>query len=244
MTRGAAVFALLFGLAAAGAARADPGTLWRIVHEQCVPDEVQRHDPAPCALVDLRRGYVVLKDLAGATQFLVLPTARMGGIESAAILAPGAPNYMAEAWEARRFVAARAHRALPREDVALAINSVAGRTQDQFHIHVDCASPALRAALARHGAALGERWAPFPEPLAGHRYLARRLLGGLARINPFRLLADGVPGARGHMGDYTLVLVGARFAGLPGFVLLADRASANDRASGEELEDHACAVAG
>ena len=48
------------------------------------------------------------------------------------------------------------------------------------------------------------------------------------------------------MGMYTLVLVGETFAdGSIGFVLLDDRAdpAAGDRASGEDLQDHSCAVA-
>jgi CDP-diacylglycerol pyrophosphatase len=51
------------------------------------PGQEQKGDPAPCALVDLRerdaKGYVVLKDLVGATQYLLIPTARVSGIESA-----------------------------------------------------------------------------------------------------------------------------------------------------------------
>ena len=48
------------------------------------------------------------------------------------------------------------------------------------------------------------------------------------------------------MGMHTLVLVGETFAdGSNGFVLLDDHADllAGDRASGEELQDHSCAVA-
>jgi CDP-diacylglycerol pyrophosphatase len=35
---------------------ADPDVLWKLVHDKCVPDQQQRGDPAPCALVDLREG--------------------------------------------------------------------------------------------------------------------------------------------------------------------------------------------
>ncbi|MGH6976276.1 MAG: CDP-diacylglycerol diphosphatase, partial [Stellaceae bacterium] len=74
------ISALLVALAVAAApAHADPLALWRIVHDQCVPNQINRHDPSPCTLVDLARGYVVLKDRVGATQFLALPTARITG---------------------------------------------------------------------------------------------------------------------------------------------------------------------
>ena len=165
---------LLAGIAPTARA-ADPSALWHIVHDRCVPDEQEQHDPAPCAEVDLTGGYAVLKDLDGNTQFLLIPTARVGGIEDEVVLAPDAPNYLAAAWQARRFVDQRAGHDLPRDDIALAINSVYGRTQDQLHIHIDCIRPDVRAALTQHQAAIGPRWADFPVPLAGHHYRAMRL---------------------------------------------------------------------
>jgi len=225
----------------AGHATADPDALWHIISEQCVPDQQQSHSPQPCALVDLAAGYVVLKDREGDTQFLVMPTARIAGIESPAILAPDAPNYWQDAWEARRFVDERAGRDLPRDDISLAINSEYGRTQNQLHIHVDCVRPDVRAALQAHTDAIGPQWTPFPVPLAGHHYLAMRLgQPEFGTTNPFELLANGVPGARDDMGRYTLVAVGDA----SGFVLLAGRADLPaNRGSGEELQDHTCAVA-
>jgi CDP-diacylglycerol pyrophosphatase len=225
----------------AGRAAADSDALWYVVSEQCVPDQQQSHSPKPCELVDLAAGYVVLKDRDGNTQFLVMPTARVAGIESPAILAPDAPNYWQDAWEARRFVDARAGRELPRDAISLAINSEYGRSQNQLHIHVDCVRPSVRAALQAHADAIGQQWAPFPVQLAGHDYLAMRLTQPeFGTTNPFALMANGVPGARDDMGRYTLVAVGDPV----GFVLLAGRADGlTNRGSGEELQDHACALA-
>ena len=91
---------ILLGTAGSGCT-ADPDALWKVVHDRCVPDQERNGDPAPCALVDLRegdaKGYVVLRDLVGATQYLLIPTARVSGIESALLLAPEAPNYFADA---------------------------------------------------------------------------------------------------------------------------------------------------
>ncbi|HUA76738.1 MAG TPA: CDP-diacylglycerol diphosphatase [Acetobacteraceae bacterium] len=239
--------ALLLVLLLVGTARAsDPSALWHIVHDRCVPNEQQHGDPAPCALVDLAAGYVVLKDIVGATQFLLLPTARITGIESPELLAPGAPDYMQDAWEARRFTKARAPAPLSRQDLSLAVNSVFGRSQNQLHVHIDCLRADVRDALAAHLAGISDAWAPFPVLLAGERYIARRLVApDLADVNPFLLLADSSPGARAHMGDYTLVVAGAVFAGKPGFVLLADRADPvlGNFGSGEALQDHECALA-
>ncbi len=238
-------------LTLSGAAHADPDALWKIIHDQCVPNEEQHGQPAPCAIVDLTggeaHGFVVLKDRDGDTQYLVMPTAKITGIEDPAVLAPGATNYFADAWQQRHFTVDAAKRDLPRDDLSLAVNSVYGRSQNQLHIHIDCLAPAVRDALRRNLAAIGDSWAPFPEPLAGHRYQAMRVSGDdLANANPFTLAAQGIPGARTDMGKETLVVAGATLPdGKPGFVILADHAdlATGDHGSGEELQDHSCALA-
>jgi CDP-diacylglycerol pyrophosphatase len=233
VVRSAAV-AALFALLLPACHATDPNALWHIVGGQCVPDEARNHSPAPCAEVDLPGGYAVLKDIVGDTQFLLIPTTRVSGIESPEILAPSAPNYWQAAWQARHFVDQRAGRELPREDISLAINSVEDRSQNQLHIHIDCVRPDVQAALRQYGDTIGTRWTPFPVKLAGHDYTAIRIdQPDLARANPFLLLADGIPGARADMGRYTLVVVGQP----DGFVLLAGHGW------GEGLQDHACALA-
>lgn len=221
--------------------------LWRIAHGQCVPHEAQFGVPLPCAAVNREGGYAILKDIKGATQFLLIPTARVTGIEDPAILAPNAPNYWQPAWDATNLVQAAANRALPREDLSLAINSIHGRSQNQLHIHIDCIRVDVRDALRQHAAEIGDAWAPLPVPLSGHPYQAMRV-ETLAQpgATPFQLLADRLPGARGDMGDETLIAVGATFSGgEPGFYLLAGRAdlATGNRGEAEELQDHSCAVA-
>jgi CDP-diacylglycerol pyrophosphatase len=221
-------------LAAPHYAAADADALWYIVNEQCVPDQQQFHSPKPCDQVDLAAGYVVLKDRVGDTQFLLMPTAHITGIESPEILAPGSPNYWNAAWQARHFVDERAHRTMPPETISLAVNSADARTQNQLHIHIDCLRLDVQAALREHAGDIGTAWGLFPAKLSGHDYMAMRIdRPDLGDTNPFILLADGIPGARADMAQYTLVVVGDP----GGFVLLAGHGS------GEELQDHACAAA-
>jgi CDP-diacylglycerol pyrophosphatase len=233
--------ALLFLLAIRPAAAEDPDALWKIISQQCVPNEREYGQPKPCVKVDLTGEYVVLKDRSGATQFLVMPTDRVTGIEDPAILAPNAPNYWEDAWQARSYVDELSHRTMPRDTISLAINSVDGRTQNQLHIHVDCVRPDVRSALHDHASAISATWTKFPEPLAGHDYMAMRIAApDLTHSNPFDLLANALPGAKADMGHYTLVVVGLT----DGFALLAGHASGlTDRGSGEELQDHTCALA-
>jgi CDP-diacylglycerol pyrophosphatase len=241
VTRSACAAALFVLLVISRHATADSDALWNVISQQCVPDQQQSHSPKPCELVDLATGYVVLKDREGDTQFLLMPTARITGIESPAILAPDAPNYWDAAWQARHFVDERAHRELSRDVMSLAVNSEIGRTQNQLHIHIDCVRRDVQASLREHADAVGPAWAPFPAKLADHDYMAMRIAQpDLTHTNPFILLADGIPDARADMGHYTLVLVGDP----NGFVLLAGHATdATNSGSGEELQDHACAAA-
>jgi CDP-diacylglycerol pyrophosphatase len=236
---------LLMLLASAVTAKADPNTLWNIVHGQCVPDQQQHGDPRPCAEVDLRRGFAVLKDIRGATQFLLMPTQQIGGIESRALLAPHAANF-GDAWQARRLVEKSLGHTLQRDTVGLAINSELARSQNQLHIHIDCVRADIRDELRRERFEIGRRWKPLPILLAGHRYRAMRVTGStLAGHNPFKLLAWGVSGARVGMGHHTLVVVGMQYANhIAGFVILDDHADPahGDDAGGEELQDHACAL--
>ena len=240
--------ALLLLLAAAGHARAgDPDALWKLISGRCVPGFLAG-DPAPCAEVDLPPGapggWVVLKDREGAAQYLVMPTQKITGIEDPAILAPGEPNFFAAAWAARTYFLAKIGHALPRADISLAINSPYGRTQNQLHIHIDCVRPDVAATLAARLADIGQDWTKLP--LENHAYRARRLDGADVAQNPFLLLAaDPAVGPAG-IGQHTLVLVAETFPdGRDGFVMLDDKvdAATGDRASGEELQDHACAIA-
>jgi CDP-diacylglycerol pyrophosphatase len=240
------------GLVAAGAPAPDgplldqhPNALWRVVHDLCVPDRRILGLPAPCLAVNLRQGWAVLKDAREPTHILLVPTQRISGIESPAILAPDAPNYWADAWRARGHFERLAGRPVPRSDFGLAINSRFGRTQDQLHIHIDCLWPQVARALREAAPHVGVAWAPLGAPLMGGWYVARRLDGENLERNPFKLLATGYPPARADMGAYGMAAVGEVFAdGQPGFILLALRADLPHGEAGaiEGILDHKCRV--
>jgi len=217
-----------------------------VVRDLCVTDQRLLGVPAPCMFVNLRQGWAVVKDTRAPTHLLLVPTRRIAGIESPSLLAPDAPNYWQFAWSARRFLVRLAGRPVPRQDIALLINSVTGRTQNQLHIHIDCVAPSIAQPLRDHLSAIGEAWEPLPVPLGGKTVLVRRLDGeAFGDHNPFKLLAEGVPGARGQMGEEALGAVGAVFAdGRPGFILIAHPLprSAEDSGAREELLDHSCAI--
>jgi CDP-diacylglycerol pyrophosphatase len=175
---------------------------------------------------------------------LAIPTRSITGIEDPQMLAPDAPKVFATAWAAKALVEARLHVVLPRQAVAIAINSKWARSQDQFHLHVDCVARNVAATLADSRASFNDAWRPMAVPLNGRVYFARRVdSADLADVAPLKLLADGLEGARAHMDAYSLAAVGATFEGKPGFVLLADQFSLERGGHAEDLQDHDCAIA-
>ena len=227
---------------------ADGGTLWRIISTQCLPGQRERHDPSPCAKASIEggeaHGFVLLKDRDGVAQYLLMPSAKITGIEDPAVLAPDAANYFDKAWDERQVVPDRLGRPLDRTQLSVAVNSIYGRSQDQLHLHIDCVDKDVAAALNHLAIPHDAAWAANRVTLEGHAYRVRWLAADrLAATNPFQLLAQSFPSARREMAAWTIALVGAVGpGGEPGFYLLADRVdpAIGDRASAEELQDHAC----
>ena len=219
--------------------------LWHLVHEVCVVNRKTTGAPAPCSAVNLVAGYAVLKDIQGPTQYLVIPTAPVSGIESPSLLMASSPNYWLDAWRARRWLVLRVGHPVPRWGVGLAVNSQPGRSQDQLHIHLDCVRADVNQVLARREATIGEQWSTLRIGPGGFRYRVRWVdAADLSSSNLFALVADGDRLARADMGQETMALIGAqRPDGAPGFFLLADHADPDngDFAGAEELLDHSCA---
>ena len=240
--------ALLIALAAAAPAHADRLALWNIVHGQCAPHAEAGQGPAPCVDVDVaggeEKGVALLKDLHGVAQQLAIPLKRLTGVEDPAVLAPETPNYFAYAWRERAEMEKLLKHPLPREAVGVSVNSYHSRSQDQLHLHVDCMDKAVAAELSSHLDALDETFRPMTIKLNGRVYWARKIDGAeLGDRSPFRMLAEGIEGAKEKMGAWTLILVGATRNGAPGFVLLADQADMFGGGHAEDLQDHDCKIA-
>jgi len=218
--------------------------LRQIVQEKCVVNWTQKHNPAPCERVFLAdsktdsSGYAVLADRKGGAHYLLIPTQRMAGVESSELLDPDIPNYFAEAWHARDLITAFVGHDVPRTAVGLAINNSHSRTQDQFHIHIECLRQDVFESLRASAERIGDTWSP--QMIVGSTYQAMRVMGdGLDGSNPFELLANLKPDVRHHMGDYTMIVAGMQFKSGPGFVLLTGTGP-----TGELLLDATCTVAG
>ena len=220
------------------------GALKQIVQGQCVLNWQQHNDPAPCERVVLSdpkaadSGYAILQDPDGGADYLLVPTKTMAGLDSSELLDRDAPNYFAEAWHARGLLKTFVGHDVPATDVGLVVNTARARAYDQFHVHIECLRQDAADALRSISATVTGVWAPVT--VSGATFQAMQILGdGLDGSNLFESLAALKPEVSNHMGDYTLVAVGARFAGGPGFIVLTGTGP-----SGEFLMDPQCLVAG
>jgi CDP-diacylglycerol pyrophosphatase len=192
----------------------------------CLADRDQR----PCTVVDPARGFVVLKDRDRTKPYawLLVPSTDVTGIEDPAVFEAPVAGFWQIGWQVGRGLVPA-----PPEGLGLAINSVAGRSQNLLHIHVSCVAPAVREALA--AAPIGPEWAaePFID-LAGQRFNARRV--DRLEPSPFLLLRD-LPGAAEDMGGQSLAVIGRADGG---FTLVTDSTDPGVAAETEALLDETC----
>jgi len=244
--RRALVLAACAALVAAGCsvlAAADPNALWQIVSLDCVPAARTKGNPGICASVDLPGRFAILRDRKGVAQHLLIPTDRVSGVESPLLLAPGAPNYWADAWNARRYVEnalQKAQRApLPDDEIGLEINSAMRRSQEQLHIHIDCMSASATAALASHRNDPPRVWTDAA--IDGARYRVMRVPGGAFDFNPFDIVARDRAGPD-RMASQTILVTGAGAHGADAGWLIVNSSLDTDGGTGsaETLLDHRC----
>jgi CDP-diacylglycerol pyrophosphatase len=214
--------------------------LWQIISQQCVPGQQKNSNPSPCQRVDMAQGYVTFKDRNGPLQYLLMPVARISGIESAALSNPATPNFFALAWQQRSLLSQRRGAPIPDSALSLAINSEYGRTQNQLHIHISCLRPDVRRQLDRLMPQLNAHWQPVT--LNQHPWLVRSLsLAELEQQSSFIRLMQEVPQTQQEMGKYGLAL-----ATLPDGRLVLMAIERNwlrmNRASAEALQDHRCTI--
>ncbi len=224
-----------------GAARAsDRSSLWHVV-QGCVALKQTTGITFPCTDVELpstgNNGTVVLKSPRYPTEFLVTPATHVEGVESAELSQPVAAHLWQDAWDSRSLVEDKLGRTLPASGVGLVVNSAGSRTQDQFHIHIDCVAASVTKALAEFVRDGRSDWQELDQPLAGNRYMARLLTGAdLAADNPTALVAAALPQGKSlRKASIAVVGVGEGHQS-DGFVVLA---SFTDKAA-EPLLDHHC----
>ncbi len=245
----AAIVAVAASVAsAAESSQADRDHLWKLVLLKCLRHLSKSEAPIPCDSIDVSMGWdhgvALLKDSVGRGRMLAIPTHVVTGIEDPAVLSAEDPNYFAVAWSARGNLLFRVGKTLPPEALAVTLDSKPARDQDQLHLVVDCLDRDVAAALAANAGAIDDQWRRMAVALKGRVYWARRIdSADLSGASPFRLLADGIDGAKADMGVWSLAAVPAPSSGGPGFILLADPFDATGGGRASDLQDSSCAIA-
>jgi CDP-diacylglycerol pyrophosphatase len=72
---------------------ANSNALWQIISRQCLPNQRASQHPEPCIKIDEIAGFVMLKDRIGLLQFLLMPVAKISGIEDPILLYPRTPIF-------------------------------------------------------------------------------------------------------------------------------------------------------
>lgn len=244
--RFATLAAALCALTATGAcvrlSAIDSDGLWKVVGGQCVPNMRDKGQPGPCTTVDFQKRDAVLKDIAGRAQYLLIPTDRVGGIESAEILYGGSPEYFADAWAATSYVQTKLGKSLGANQLGTEINSSQRRSQNQLHIHVDCMRTDITDKLAPFSTAPTGQWRWTT--LDGNRYRVMRVTSLTDRGNPFRVVEHSLA-PKQSMSVQTILVTGAGSdAKRDGWLIVNSGLDVeNGSGSAEGLLDHQCAVA-
>ena len=196
----------------------------------------------PCSDVKLGTpgsdGYALIRSPGYDSEFLISPIGPVDGIESPELRSDAATGLWDTAWTAREDVAAALGRPLDRTAIGLAVNAIGTRTQDHFHIHVDCIRQSVVRTLNGRARTISADWQPLPVRLVGESYWVRSVAGSdLRGTNIVRLMAESPPAAATPLDHATVAVVGARLAdGSDGFYVLANWTDA----SAEGLLDHSC----
>ncbi|MFK0162648.1 CDP-diacylglycerol diphosphatase [Rhizobium sp. NPDC090279] len=218
-----------------------------LVVRACEVNSTLTGSPYPCLKIVRAEAplssYVVLREPADKERTILAPLADVPGIEDPRLLAADAPNYFDDAWRERADgLGLRAWKDSP-QNFALAINAANWRTQDRLHIHMGCQTPRFHALLKTHATAIESGrftnlktragwWATF--------YKAE----DLSNMNPLKLVADGVAGARSNMENVVVGVFSSTSAdGQHGFYILARIMGENkSRGSAEDMIDPKCTL--
>lgn len=216
-----------------------------LVVQACEINSTLTGSPYPCLKVvqaqDPLSSYAVLREPTDKERTILAPLADVSGIEDPRLLAARAPNYFDAAWkEQLATIDLRSLTAQP-QHFALAINAASWRTQDRLHIHMGCETPRFRTLLKTHAAEIGSVRFTNLRTKAGW-WATFQPADDLSNLNPFKVVAEGVDGARSNMNNAVVGVFGATLPdGQHGFYILARINGANkSRVSAEDMIDPKC----
>lgn len=195
---------------------------------------------APCTFVDEQSGTALYKADFDPYQFLLIPLARITGIEDPALRESAGRNYLYDAWAARFLVTARLNNSLPESDVVLTINPKNARTQDQLHIHISCSSPTTSAALRNVDTSEYVGWKQLPIDLGGRRFQGLAVdTKAFESRNLFRDIYLKVTADGKKMENASIAVANVA---QDQFLLLLAEGTEDQPVAAETLQDHDCSI--
>lgn len=219
---------------------ADREALWKIVHDRCEFGYRRTGAYAPCTFVDEQSGTALYKADFDPYQFLLIPLARITGIEDPALRESAGRNYLYDAWAARFLVTARLNNSLPESDVVLTINPKNARTQDQLHIHISCSSPTTAAALRNVDTSEYVGWKQLPIDLGGRRFQGLAVdTKAFESRNLFRDIYLKVTADGKKMENASIAVANVA---QDQFLLLLAEGTEDQPVAAETLQDHDCSI--
>ena len=232
----------LFLFIYSNSARADRDFLWKEIGGVCVPAYKTDDVYGPCAMVNLNDDYAIYKTDDNPSEYLLIPTGRITGIEDVKLQLATEPNRFYDAWQSRGFMTQRLNRPIKEHMISLAVNAANARTQDQLHIHISCLASEARNIIARLPVnQLNGQWSASAVEIAGYRFFYKKLsMDELKKENLFITAKEKVDQEKGTFAYAGIGLVNLD----PGNFLLLTGIGTSDRGvAGERLQDHQCLAA-
>lgn len=239
---------LLLGiLLLVGCARSD--ALWGVVDKVCMTNYQQTGSPAPCQQIYMpegkAHGFSVIQNPRYPYHYILVPTAKLTGIESPALAVDGRTDYFGYAWLMRHLLAYQYGEPIPDDRLGMAINSAYGRSQNQLHIHLTCLREDVRRQMLAERPYIQDRWQPLPDKLLRHTWYARRVMQPTVMgIDPINSVAHYFHLSPEQLAEWGIAVIPTIFDGDKGFILLTTKRGwdSNNRASVESLLDKECAI--
>ncbi|VEB97686.1 CDP-diacylglycerol pyrophosphatase [Cedecea lapagei] len=230
-----------------GCARSD--ALWGVVDKVCMTHYQQTNNPAPCQQIYMpegkAHGFSVIQNPRYPYHFILVPTAKLSGIESPQLALEGRTDYFGYAWLMRHLLAWQYGAPVPDDRLGLAINSAYGRSQNQLHIHLTCLREDVRRQMLAERPYIQEEWRPLPDKLLRHTWYARRVMQpAVMGIYPINSVASYFHLSPEQLAEWGVAVIPTTYGEQKGFILLTTKRGwdRNNRASVESLLDKECTI--
>jgi CDP-diacylglycerol pyrophosphatase len=208
--------------------------LWRIA-KQC-KESLAKNPGCRAYVSDGDQEYAIVKDNSPVKPqaYLIIPVARVTGIEDPQILTPP----LSKLWESAWLWSAE-YPGMPPARTGLEINSAMARSQNQMHIHISCVLPEVTDALAKADIPSEPQKAitmKFPSDHSTYRVVRIENLRG--ENSPFVVVGKMAGVDKNDMKDQSILVVSAPKQ--PGFYVLNTTAHGPGTGHAEDLLDQKC----